>query len=125
MLQNAFNIVIICFLKYNPVLKLFSSQNIRGFFPSFLKNFTDILLSFQVKTADPHLSDENQASKTYEAKAYSSLSQSYLYIDWASNHKILEVGDFININVYPHSRYIHKIHHYSYLVSNRCFHIKY
>ncbi|NXV12344.1 CO5 protein, partial [Cepphus grylle] len=76
-------------------------------------------LEFQVKTADPHLSDENQASKTYEAKAYSSLSQSYLYIDWASNHKILEVGNFININVYPHSRYIHKIHHYSYLITSK------
>ncbi|NWY61327.1 CO5 protein, partial [Chionis minor] len=76
-------------------------------------------LEFQVKTADPRLSDENQASKTYEAKAYSSLSQSYLYIDWTSNHKILEVGDFININVYPHSHYIHKIHHYSYLILSK------
>ncbi|NXK43996.1 CO5 protein, partial [Chauna torquata] len=77
------------------------------------------LLEFQVKTADPHLSGENQATKTYEARAYSSLSQSYLYIDWASNHKILEVGDFININIYPHSRYIHKIHHYSYLIMSK------
>uniref|UniRef100_A0A8B9ID01 Complement C5 n=1 Tax=Anser brachyrhynchus TaxID=132585 RepID=A0A8B9ID01_9AVES len=77
------------------------------------------LLEFQVKTVDPHLSDENQATKTYEARAYSSLSRSYLYIDWASNHKILEVGDFININVYPHSRYIHKIHHYSYLIMSK------
>ncbi|KAM9595853.1 complement C5 isoform 3-T3 [Morphnus guianensis] len=77
------------------------------------------ILEFQVKTADPHLLDENQASKTYEAKAYSSLSQSYLYIDWASNHKILEVGDLISINVYPHSRYIHKIHHYSYLITSK------
>lgn len=93
-----------------------------GFF--ILKTFSDILLFFQVKTADPRLSDENQASKTYEAKAYSSLSQSYLYIDWASNHKMLEVGDVININVYPHSQYSHKIQHYSYLVSNICFYIK-
>ncbi|NXW86151.1 CO5 protein, partial [Alopecoenas beccarii] len=77
------------------------------------------ILEFQVKTADPRLSDENQASKTYEAKAYSSLSQSYLYIDWASNHKILEVGDFVNINVYPHSQYIHKINHYSYLITSK------
>uniref|UniRef100_A0A8C3CRL2 Complement C5 n=1 Tax=Cairina moschata TaxID=8855 RepID=A0A8C3CRL2_CAIMO len=77
------------------------------------------LLEFQIKTVDPHLSDENQATKTYEARAYSSLSRSYLYIDWASNHKILQVGDFININVYPHSRYIHKIHHYSYLIMSK------
>uniref|UniRef100_A0A8B9THM1 Complement C5 n=1 Tax=Anas platyrhynchos TaxID=8839 RepID=A0A8B9THM1_ANAPL len=77
------------------------------------------LLEFQIKTVDPHLSDENQATKTYEARAYSSLSRSYLYIDWASNHKVLQVGDFININVYPHSRYIHKIHHYSYLIMSK------
>ncbi|KAM7003688.1 complement C5 [Passerculus sandwichensis] len=77
------------------------------------------MLEFQVKTADPHLSDENQASKSYEARAYSSLSQSYLYIDWASNHKTLEVGDVININVYPQSHYIDKIHHYSYLVTSK------
>uniref|UniRef100_A0A803VB51 Complement C5 n=1 Tax=Ficedula albicollis TaxID=59894 RepID=A0A803VB51_FICAL len=77
------------------------------------------MLEFQVKTADPHLSDENQASKTYEARAYSSLSQSYLYIDWASNHKTLEVGDVININVYPQSHYIDKIHHYSYLITSK------
>uniref|UniRef100_A0A8C3MN54 Uncharacterized protein n=1 Tax=Geospiza parvula TaxID=87175 RepID=A0A8C3MN54_GEOPR len=75
------------------------------------------MLEFQVKTADPHLSDENQASKSYEARAYSSLSQSYLHIDWASNHKTLEVGDVININVYPQSHYIDKIHHYSYLIT--------
>ncbi|XP_040461321.1 complement C5 [Falco naumanni] len=77
------------------------------------------ILEFQVKTADSRLPDENQASKTYEAKAYSSLSQSYLYIDWTSNHKILEVGDLINVNVYPHSQYIHKIHHYSYLIMSK------
>ncbi|NXN96738.1 CO5 protein, partial [Rhinopomastus cyanomelas] len=77
------------------------------------------LLEFQVKTADPHLADENQASKSYEAKAYSSLSDSYLYIDWASKHKVLQVGDFININVYPRSPYIHKIHHYSYLIMSK------
>uniref|UniRef100_A0A8C9L3P6 Complement C5 n=1 Tax=Serinus canaria TaxID=9135 RepID=A0A8C9L3P6_SERCA len=77
------------------------------------------MLEFQVKTADPHLSDENQASKSYEAKAYSSPSQSYLYIDWASNHKTVEVGDVININVYPRSHYIDKIHHYSYLITSK------
>uniref|UniRef100_A0A8C3V082 Complement C5 n=1 Tax=Catharus ustulatus TaxID=91951 RepID=A0A8C3V082_CATUS len=77
------------------------------------------MLEFQVKTADPHLSDENQASKTYEARAYSSLSQSYLYIDWASNHKTLEVGDVININVYPRSHYINKINHFSYLITSK------
>ncbi|NXS53036.1 CO5 protein, partial [Brachypteracias leptosomus] len=76
-------------------------------------------LEFQVKTADPHLSEENQASKSYEAKAYSSLSQSYLYIDWASNHKTLQVGDTINIRIYPHSHYVEKIQHYSYLILSK------
>uniref|UniRef100_A0A8C3K2J8 Complement C5 n=1 Tax=Calidris pygmaea TaxID=425635 RepID=A0A8C3K2J8_9CHAR len=104
---------------YNSVLTLFRSQNTQVLFPALLRRFSDILLSFQVKTADPRLSDENQASKTYEARAYSSLSRSYLYIDWASNHKVLQVGDFININVYPHSPYIHKIHHYSYLITSK------
>uniref|UniRef100_A0A663MZ68 Complement C5 n=1 Tax=Athene cunicularia TaxID=194338 RepID=A0A663MZ68_ATHCN len=101
------------------VLKLVRSWDMGVLFPPLLKSISDILLSFQVKTADPRLSDENQASKTYEAKAYSSLSQSYLYIGWASNHKILQVGDLININVYPHSQYIHKIHHYSYLITSK------
>lgn len=110
--------VIVYFLKCNFILKLFRSQDMQLLFPPLLQKFLDMLLSLQIKTVDPHLSDENQATKTYEARAYSSLSRSYLYIDWASNHKILQVGDFININVYPHSRYIHKIHHYSYLVSN-------
>ncbi|NWJ04718.1 CO5 protein, partial [Crypturellus undulatus] len=77
------------------------------------------ILEFRVRTADPVLSDENQATKMYEAKAYSSLSQSYLYIDWASNHKTVQVGDFININVYPRSHYIRKIHHYSYLLMSK------
>ncbi|KFP32463.1 Complement C5, partial [Colius striatus] len=76
-------------------------------------------VEFQVKTADPRLSGENQARKAYEATAYSSPSQSYLYIDWASNHKVLEVGNVININIYPYSQYLHKIHHYSYLILSK------
>ncbi|KYO23447.1 hypothetical protein Y1Q_0005805 [Alligator mississippiensis] len=76
-------------------------------------------LEFQVKTADPSLSEENQATERYEATAYSSLSKSYLYIDWASNHKMLHVGDHININVHPSSHYIHKIYYYSYLILSK------
>uniref|UniRef100_A0A8C8RER3 Complement C5 n=1 Tax=Pelusios castaneus TaxID=367368 RepID=A0A8C8RER3_9SAUR len=77
------------------------------------------VLEFQVKTAHEGLSEENQATGSYEAKAYSSLSKSYLYIDWASNHKLLGVGDYLNIKVYPRSHYIHKIHRYSYLVLSK------
>ncbi|XP_019396510.1 PREDICTED: complement C5 isoform X1 [Crocodylus porosus] len=76
-------------------------------------------LEFQVKTVDPSLSEENQATEHYEATAYSSLSKSYLYIDWASNHKMLHVGDHISINVYPSSHYIHKIYYYSYLILSK------
>uniref|UniRef100_A0A8C3HD98 Complement C5 n=1 Tax=Chrysemys picta bellii TaxID=8478 RepID=A0A8C3HD98_CHRPI len=76
-------------------------------------------LEFQLKTADTSLSEENQATGNYEAKAYSSLSKSYLYIDWASNYKLLHVGDYMSIKVYPHSHYIHKIHRYSYLILSK------
>ncbi|XP_042710316.2 complement C5 isoform X2 [Chrysemys picta bellii] len=73
----------------------------------------------KLKTADTSLSEENQATGNYEAKAYSSLSKSYLYIDWASNYKLLHVGDYMSIKVYPHSHYIHKIHRYSYLILSK------
>ena len=72
---------------------------------------------FQVRTEDPDLPEENQASKDYRAIAYSSLSQSYLYIDWTENYKPLLVGEHLNIVVTPRSPYIDKITHYNYLVS--------
>ncbi|XP_054854466.1 complement C5 [Eublepharis macularius] len=77
------------------------------------------VLEFQLKTADAKLSEDNQASKSYVAKSYVSPSGSYLYIDWASNHKMLRVGDHLNINVHPLSHYVHKIHHYSYLILSK------
>uniref|UniRef100_A0A8D2PIM5 Complement C5 n=1 Tax=Zosterops lateralis melanops TaxID=1220523 RepID=A0A8D2PIM5_ZOSLA len=104
---------------FNEQMNDFSIVIAVGFGIILYSDYSDISLSFQVNTADPHLSEENQASKTYEAKAYSSLSQSYLYIDWASNHKTLEVGDVVNINVYPRSRYIDKIHQFSYLITSK------
>ncbi|XP_061459913.1 complement C5 isoform X2 [Rhineura floridana] len=77
------------------------------------------VLEFRIKTADASLLEENQASKSYEAKSYISLSGSYLYIDWASNHQMLRVGDILHINIHPLSHYIDKIHHYSYLILSR------
>lgn len=77
------------------------------------------VLAFRVKTADPSLEEENQASKEYEAKSYVSLSGSYLYIDWASSHQTLRVGDSLALSVHPLSHYIDKIHHYSYLVISK------
>uniref|UniRef100_A0A8D2JFL7 Complement C5 n=1 Tax=Varanus komodoensis TaxID=61221 RepID=A0A8D2JFL7_VARKO len=77
------------------------------------------ILEFRIATADPRLPEENQASKSYEAKSYVSLSGSYLYIDWASNHKKLLVGETVHVNIYPSSHYIDKIHHYSYLILSK------
>ncbi|XP_042334268.1 complement C5 [Sceloporus undulatus] len=77
------------------------------------------VLEFRIKTADAQLPEENQASESYEAKSYISLSGSYLYIDWASNHKTLHVGNNLHIGVHPSSHYIDKIHHYSYLIISK------
>nr|XP_060613343.1 complement C5 [Anolis sagrei ordinatus] len=76
-------------------------------------------LEFSIKTADPKLHEDNQASKDYEAQSYVSLSGSYLYIDWASYHKTLYVGSTLHIGVHPSSHYIDKIHHYSYLIISK------
>ncbi|XP_060106570.1 complement C5 [Heteronotia binoei] len=76
-------------------------------------------LAFQLRTADAKLPEDNQASKNYVAKSYISPSGSYLYIDWASIHRVLHVGDFLNINIHLLSRYLDKIHHYSYLILSK------
>ncbi|XP_006865786.1 PREDICTED: complement C5 [Chrysochloris asiatica] len=76
-------------------------------------------LEFDIKTDDPVLSEENQASKVYQAIAYSSLSQSYLYIDWTESYKPLFVGGHLNIIVTPLSPYIDKITHYNYLILSK------
>ncbi|XP_043421161.1 complement C5 [Prionailurus bengalensis] len=77
------------------------------------------MLEFNVKTDDPDLPEENQAGKVYQAIAYSSLSQSYLYIDWTGNYKPLLVGEYLNIIVTPRSPYINKITHYNYLILSK------
>ncbi|KAM5185761.1 complement C5 isoform 2-T2 [Callospermophilus lateralis] len=76
-------------------------------------------LEFDVKTDDPDLPEENQASRNYQAITYSSLSQSYLYIDWTGNYKPLLVGEYLNIIVTPKSPYIDKITHYNFLILSR------
>ncbi|XP_054440439.1 complement C5 isoform X2 [Pteronotus mesoamericanus] len=76
-------------------------------------------LEFNVKTDDPDIPEENQASKDYRAIAYSSLSQSYLYIDWTGTYKPLLVGEHLNIIVTPKSPYIDKITHYNYLILSK------
>ncbi|XP_058997811.1 complement C5 [Mustela lutreola] len=77
------------------------------------------VLEFNVRTDDPDLPEENQASRDYQAVTYSSLSQSYLYIDWIDNYKALQVGGYLNIIVTPRSPYIDKIAHYNYLILSR------
>ncbi|XP_006191863.2 complement C5 [Camelus ferus] len=77
------------------------------------------VLEFNVRTQDPDLPEENQASKEFRAIAYSSLSQSYLYIDWTENYKPLLVGEHLNIVVTPRSPYIDKITHYNYLILSK------
>ncbi|XP_054545130.1 complement C5 isoform X1 [Talpa occidentalis] len=77
------------------------------------------VLEFNVRTKDPHLPEENQAVKEYRAVAYSSLSQSYLYIDWTENYKPLLVGEHLNVIVTPKSPYIDKISHYNYLILSK------
>uniref|UniRef100_A0A8C6E5B4 Complement C5 n=1 Tax=Moschus moschiferus TaxID=68415 RepID=A0A8C6E5B4_MOSMO len=77
------------------------------------------VLEFTVKTDDIDLPEENEARKDYRAIAYSSLSQSYLYIDWTENHKHLLVGEHLNIVVTPRSPYIDKITHYNYLILSK------
>ncbi|XP_035878044.1 complement C5 isoform X3 [Phyllostomus discolor] len=76
-------------------------------------------LEFNVRTNDPDLPEENQASRDYRAIAYSSLSQSYLYIDWTGTYKPLLVGEHLNIIVTPKSPYIDKITHYNYLILSK------
>lgn len=88
----------------------------RKYFIAIHMSFFEIF-PFQVKTDDPDLPEENQASEVYQAIAYSSLSQSYLYIDWTGNYKPMLVGEYLNIIVTPRSPYINKITHYNYLVS--------
>ncbi|XP_051041245.1 complement C5 [Phodopus roborovskii] len=76
-------------------------------------------LNFNVKTDAPELPEENQASKEYQAIAYSSLGQSYIYIAWTENYKPMLVGEFLNIIVTPKSPYIDKITHYNYLILSK------
>ncbi|XP_062938108.1 complement C5 isoform X2 [Cynocephalus volans] len=77
------------------------------------------VLDFHVKTDAPDLPEKNQASKNYQAIAYSSLSQSYLYIDWTGTYKPLLVGEHLNIIVTPKSPYIGNITHYNYLILSK------
>ncbi|XP_055003292.1 complement C5-like [Sorex araneus] len=76
-------------------------------------------LDFHVRTAIPDLPAKYQASKDYEAVAYSSHSHSFLSLSWPDSHKTLFVGKTLSITVTPESPYVDSITHYNYLVSSK------
>lgn len=76
-------------------------------------------IEFTLETEDSSLPEENRAVRTYEAVAYKSLSSSYLYLDWASQHKQLHVGEYVSINIYFPSPYKNKVKFYSYQVISK------
>ncbi|EHB01834.1 Complement C5, partial [Heterocephalus glaber] len=85
--------------------------------PLFLK--PGIPYSIKVKTNVTDLPEENQAGKHYRAIPYSSVSQSYLSIDWTENSKALLVGEYLNITFAAKSPYSHKITHYNYFILSK------
>ncbi|XP_005321201.3 complement C5 isoform X2 [Ictidomys tridecemlineatus] len=76
-------------------------------------------LEFHVRTDDPGLPEEYQASSDYRAVTYSSPSQSFLSLSWTDSNKSLLVGEKLSITVTPKSPYADKIVHYVYLVSSK------
>ncbi|XP_075041770.1 complement C5 [Mixophyes fleayi] len=76
-------------------------------------------LEFKITTEDVNLPEENQASARYTATSYKSLTNSYLYINWARESQVLHVDDFLNVQVVPSSPYLAKLTHYSYLLISK------
>nr|XP_031533357.1 complement C5-like isoform X1 [Vicugna pacos] len=76
-------------------------------------------LEFHVRTDDPDLPEEYQASNDYQAVAYSSRSQSFLSLSWTDSYKSLLVGEYLSITVTPKSPYVDKITHYNYLILSK------
>ncbi|XP_039620206.1 complement C5 [Polypterus senegalus] len=76
-------------------------------------------LQLKVETADSKIPVENQARKEFTAVAYKSTINSYLHIDWSSQHKLLHVGDYVSVNVYPKSPYLFKIQHFNYQIISK------
>ncbi|KAI1900562.1 hypothetical protein AGOR_G00051200 [Albula goreensis] len=75
--------------------------------------------TFQLKTADSELPQMSQAVLKYTAEAYKSTNQRYLYIDWASDYRELEVGDYANINIYFYHHSGIPIRNFSYQIISR------
>ncbi|XP_023400758.1 complement C5-like isoform X2 [Loxodonta africana] len=73
----------------------------------------------KVRTDDPDLSEEYQASNDYQALGYSSHSQNFDSLNWTDSCKDLLVGEHLSITVIPQSPHIDKITHYYYLISSK------
>ncbi|XP_029419563.1 complement C5-like [Nannospalax galili] len=76
-------------------------------------------LELHVRTDDPDLPDEHEASNDYQIVAYSSPSQSFLSLNWTESYKSLPVGECFSITVTPKSPHIDKITHYYYLIVSK------
>ncbi|XP_058550309.1 complement C5-like isoform X1 [Neofelis nebulosa] len=98
-----------------------STTNYNDGVASFVVNIpSDVTtLEFNVRTDDPDIPEEYQASNDYQAVAYSSHSQSFLSLSWTDSHKSLLVGEHLSITITPKSPYVDKITHYNYLISSK------
>ncbi|KAF5917641.1 hypothetical protein HPG69_013477 [Diceros bicornis minor] len=98
-----------------------STTNYNDGIASFVVNVpSDVTtLEFHVKTDDPDLPEEYEASNNYQAVTYSSRSQSFLSLSWTDSYKSLLVGEHLSITITPKSPYVDKITHYNYLVSSK------
>ncbi|XP_014346298.1 complement C5 [Latimeria chalumnae] len=76
-------------------------------------------LQFKVKTADTTLTEESQISREYEARVYSSLTNSYLYIHITGSPTGLRVGNYFNVNLLASSPYKSKIKQFGYQVMSK------
>ncbi|KAJ8413879.1 hypothetical protein AAFF_G00064770 [Aldrovandia affinis] len=56
--------------------------------------------TFMLETADSALPPTSQAKLRYTAEAYKSSNKRYLYINWASHYRELQVGDYASINIH-------------------------
>jgi len=74
---------------------------------------TFILYSFQFETEDPRW---NQDPLKLRAESYISVNHHYLYIDLHPDSSVVEVGQYINIDVFFHYRDYLSLKTFSYQV---------
>ncbi|XP_049629744.1 complement C5-like [Suncus etruscus] len=77
------------------------------------------ILDFHVRTDDPDLPEEYQASKDFRAVAYAGQSQIFLSLSGPDSDKRLLVGEHLSVTITPKSPYADRITHYNYLISSR------